>query len=90
MENLKKDVNNEIDRNAQDFYNSDSVNLSLSRSDFLTISVVLGVYAQICPFDKAYKDEVSRLHDVCFNIHSEMCSDDEIAVEDGAVVYKHG
>lgn len=90
MENLKNDVNNEIDRNAQDFDNSDSVNLSLSRRDFLTISVVLGVYAQICTFDKDYMDEVSRLHDICFNIHSEMCSDDELAVEDGAVVYKHG
>lgn len=90
MENLKNDVNNEIDRNAQDFDNSDSVNLSLSKSDFLNISIFLGVYAQICPLDKPYKDYISRLHDICFNIHSEMCIDDELALDDGCVVYKHG
>lgn len=53
MENLKNDVNNEIDRNAQDFDNSDSVNLSLSKEDVLTISSLLYVYCLLNTSDKA-------------------------------------
>lgn len=89
MENLKNYVNNEIDRNAQDFDNSDSVNLSLSKEDFLSISTILFSHAYMNTLDKSHMDEALRLRDICVNIYSEMCSDDELAVENGAVVYKH-
>lgn len=90
MENLINGVNNEIDRNAQDFDNSDSVNLSLSKEDVLTISSLLYVYCLLNTSDKASKDNVFRLYRICENIGDAMCFDDEIVVENDAVVYKHG
>lgn len=85
MENLKKDVNNEIDRYAQDFDNSDSVNLSLSQDDFFAIAATLKIFSEL---HKSERDSV--LFHKCFNIAMNMCLDDELALDDGCVVYKHG
>lgn len=97
MENLINDVNNEIDRNAQDFDNSDSVNpflnqdFSLTFDNFVSLASVLGylkeheehVYDVISSFFPDSYEKIEALYNA-------MCHDDCISVKNGAVSYEHG
>lgn len=97
MENLKNDVNNEIDRNAQDFDNSDSVNpflnqdFSLTFDNFVSLASVLGYLKE---HEEHFYDVISSFFPDSYEkieaLYNAMCHDDCISVKNGAVSYEHG